>query len=343
MIRFSVAGKGYDRGLAHGRQFAALIREHVCQYQLAPEWGAERGRILDAIHHNMAREVPDLLDEIRGIAKGADLPFRDLLGLNFWIEVLQATTGFGCSLIGFSGIQDGSIVGKNSDHDLAAVRYLAQQVVEGEENGVGFTFLRGTFVGTTSTRAGVNSAGLALCGAALIPVETNWDGVPIMVTIDQMLRRCGSVDEAIEMARRLPPINYGANIMVADREGRLALIQRLPLQLKVRRPTDGVLFNTNHPLSSALLSKVNQEASLMASSQQRYRKLERLVPRVPRTPSGIMQVLRDHAEPGAICQHGSTGWFTCASYLLVPAQRRMLVAEGSPCAVPYEEERLDCD
>jgi isopenicillin-N N-acyltransferase-like protein len=335
-----VRGKGYDRGLSQGQRFAALIGEHVTQYQVEPQWDEEKARIVSAIQQNLSEQVPDLYEEVAGIADGAGLPLRDVIGLNYWIEILQATVGFGCSLIGFADTTDGAIMAKNSDHDLPASRYLAQQQVQGDGAGDGFTFQRGTFVGTTSTRAGVNSAGLALCGAALVPAETNWEGVPIMALIDQILRTCASVGEAIDLAGELAPINYGANIMVGDRHGALALIERLPFQAAVRYPQEGVLFNTNHPLSSETAEHVRKDVDLMQSSQERFSKLQKLVPEVPRTPHGLKQVLADHTQPGAICQHGGAGWYTCASYLLFPARRLMLVADGSSCAAEYREYEL---
>ncbi len=341
MLEFEVIGRGHERGLAHGQRFSSLIREHVAQYQLGPEWEGEKARVVTAIETNLPEQAPDLYAEIEGIADGAGLPIRDILALNYWIEVLQATVGVGCSLIGFEETAEGAILGKNSDHDLAAVRYLAMQRVRPAAGSEGHTFVRGTFVGTTSTRAGLNSAGLALCGAALIPTETNWEGIPIMAVIDQILRHCASVDEAIRMAEGLAPINYGANLMVADRRGALALIERLPHQMAVRWPADGVLFNTNHPLAAETAGHVREGTELMESSRARFRKLEGLVTAVPRSSSGLRQVLTDHTEPGAICQHGAGGWYTCASFLISPAAGTVVVADGSPCATEYKESGLE--
>jgi predicted choloylglycine hydrolase len=324
----------------HGQRFSALIHEHVAQYRLPAQWDREKWRVVEVIQANLASHLPDLLEEIRGIADGAAIPLRDVLALNYWIEVLQATVGYGCSLVAFANTPEGVIVGKNSDHDLAAVRYLTLQFVHGNKEERSLSFMRGSFVGTSSTRAGVNAAGLAVCGAALIPSETNWDGVPVMALIGHLLSHCATVDETVDVARSLPPINYGANIMVADPSGSLAIVERLPHQFAIRRPQEDVIFNTNHCLCAETVVGMKDGTELVANSRQRFVRITELVPQVPGTSTGLKRILRDHADPGAVCQHGRAGLYTCASYLLFPSARKMWVADGSPCAAAFEEYHL---
>src|SRR4030067_110132 len=125
MLYLDVRGRAFDRGMAHGQRFSALIHEQWAHYQLAPQWEQEKWRVAQVIEENLSGHLPEVLEELKGIADGVAMPLRDLIALNYWIEVLQATVGYGCSLIAFTRTPDGVILGKNSDHDLAAVRYLA--------------------------------------------------------------------------------------------------------------------------------------------------------------------------------------------------------------------------
>lgn len=341
MLHIKVRGGAYERGHMHGQRFSALIREHVAQYQLDAEWNQEKLHAVDVIQKNISSQLPDQLDEMSGIADGAEIPLRDLVALNYWIEVLQTTVGYGCSLIAFTNTPDGVLLGKNSDHDLAAVRYMALQQVRADGREETLDYMRGTFVGTTSTRAGINSAGLAVCGAALIPNATNWEGVPVMALIGHILGHCSSIEEAIATARSLPAINYGANIMVGDCSGAVAVIERLPHHFAVRRPDSDVIFNTNHCLSDETVEGMQGDSELLVSSRQRFETLEKLVPQASHSPAGMQKMLSDHSLPGAICQHGSSGWYTCASFLVLPAARSMWVAAGCPCAVDMKEHHLE--
>jgi len=72
------------------------------------KWDPEKWRVVEAIQANLADQLPHLLDEVRGIADGAEIPLEDLLALNYWIEILQATVGYGCSLVAFADTPEGS-------------------------------------------------------------------------------------------------------------------------------------------------------------------------------------------------------------------------------------------
>jgi hypothetical protein len=161
-----------------------------------------------------------------------------------------------------------------------------------------------------------------------------------MALIGHILGHCATVDDAIAAAQSLPPINYGANIMVADDRGTVAVLERLPHHFAVRRPDGDSIFNTNHCLSPETVQGMQADSDLLVSSRQRFETLEKLVPRAPRTASGMQEILRDHSLPGAVCQHGTSGWYTCASFLLNPTARAVWVAPGCPCAVEFQERRI---
>jgi len=338
MIEFSSSGTPYDRGLAHGKTFAALVREHIavtCQIEAGHE--AEIADLLSCIENNIRLQAPANLEEARGIADGAGVDLASILKLNYWPEVTSATVGLRfCSLVAFTDVDDGPIIGKTSDHPLVSIRFLALQRVGNRD---GYDYIRGTFLGTLGTRAGINQAGLTISGATIVPKTFNPDGVPVMVLMQRILEKCGTVDEAIALAETMPAVNYGAHLMVGDANGDVAVIERMPMRMAVRRPVDGLLYNTNHPLGPETREHNGADAALNENSHARFTRLGSLISQTPHTVEGIQSILRDHTQPGAICQHGGpAGLHTTGAYVLLPAGKTMRVAPGCPCQhdfVPY--------
>ncbi len=330
MIEFTSKGTPYERGLAHGKAFAPLVREHIligCRVE--PGFEAQIDETVASIEKNVRRAASGQLSELYGIADGAGVDLSAILKLNFWPEVTMASVGLRfCSLVAFADADGGPILGKTSDHPIFTLRFLAFQRVQ---NTATHSFIRGTFLGTLGTRAGLNDAGLALCGAAIASDAYNPQGVPVMVLFQAILERCASVAEAIDLAETMPSVNYGAHLMLGDAGGDVAVIERMPDRMAVRRPVNGLTFNTNHPLAPETREHSAAPATLRANSLARYARLEALTASAPRTVAGAQEILRDHTEPGAICQHGAGDFHTTGAYVLQPKQGTLWMAAGCPC------------
>jgi len=330
MIEFTSKGTPYERGLAHGKAFAPLVQEHIAaDCRIEPGFDSQIEDLLALIEKNVRRAASGQLSELYGIADGAGVDLASILKLNFWPEVTMATVGLRfCSLAAFADGEGGPILGKTSDHPLFTLRFLAFQRVQ---NPAIHSFIRGTFLGTLGTRAGLNDAGLALCGAAIASDAYNPQGAPVMVLLQAILERCVTVEEAIQLAEEMPSVNYGAHIMLGDAGGEVAVIERMPDRMAVRRPEGGLLFNTNHPLAPETREHSAAPAYLKENSEARYGRLQALTASAPRTLDGMQAILRDHTEPGAICQHGAGDFHTTGAYVLQPAQGTMWMAAGCPC------------
>ena len=341
MIEFRSEGSPYERGVAHGKAFAPLVREHIgvtCQMEAGHE--AEVANLVAAMERNIGEQSPATLEELRGLADGAGHDLAAIMTLNYWPEVTSATVGLRlCSLVAFSDGPAGPIIGKTSDHPLVSTRFLALQRVANES---GLDYIRGTFLGTLGTRAGLNAAGLAIVCATIVPKTLNLDGVPVMVLIQSILESCRTVEEAIALAEQMPSVNYGAHLMVGDAGGNAVVIERMPMRMGVRRPVDGLLYNTNHPLAPNTREHNGADPALNENSQARYARLEALIPETPRTIEGMQSILRDHTEPGAICQHGGpAGLHTTGAYVMAPAQGLMHMAPGCPCQHAFSPFKVE--
>ena len=74
-----------------------------------------------------------------------------------------------------------------------------------------------------------------------------------------------------------------------------------------------------------------------ANSENRYAHLGRrlTLDRYPDAISTLRDVYADHADPGAICQHGQDGLTTLATVIADPDERTLWVNGGPGCARAY--------
>ena len=88
----SVSGKPYERGVQYGRAVADRVRLSASRYgQTLRNTGyseASQLALIHALEQAIGEFQPAYLDEMRGIAAGADVPFEDIVMINARTEVL---------------------------------------------------------------------------------------------------------------------------------------------------------------------------------------------------------------------------------------------------------------
>jgi isopenicillin-N N-acyltransferase-like protein len=89
----TIAGAPYERGRAYGAAFAPLVRHSIASYarlfacRRGLDWAASQAEALRFAP--LLQEVaPDLLDEMRGIAVGADRALAEIVALNVRTELM---------------------------------------------------------------------------------------------------------------------------------------------------------------------------------------------------------------------------------------------------------------
>lgn len=100
------------------------------------------------------------------------------------------------------------------------------------------------------------------------PLPSN-RGFRFWALLRTILDRAASVDEAIEIASSFP-LAFELNLIVADRGGHAALIEKGPEVQSVRRADNGTLFSTNH---FVLLGTRDGQPDIFAHSDVRARYL----------------------------------------------------------------------
>lgn len=192
-------GDAWARGLAHGEHLRLRIAELIERWGDALEggYGVCRRRYVDLFFEQtmfeatLARVSPQVLIEVRGIAKGAGLDYRQVLAFQHVNEEFDYAPRFAkqapagdpeaCSTI--VSVPTGrrpSLVAQNLD--LAEFLDGFQYVVRTSSGRGDGEIMMLTVPGMISLM-GMNSHGFAICDNALTQLRTDPHGVPILRSI----------------------------------------------------------------------------------------------------------------------------------------------------------------
>ena len=319
-------GAPYELGLSDRLAGRDLVRdgiELICRFELpAGEVAAQ----LRAVERRLAETFPETLEEARGIADGAGVAADDALALSVCSDLSGKLPAW-CSLLAVPG-EDGTLVGKNLDTTPAMA---ALQVVERLEPAGRLAFVHVTTAGAMWTDGGVNAAGLALVNASLAADEADPLGVPDGILAREVLARCATVSDAVELAAGFSTRTLGENMLVADAEGGVAVIEKLPGGQAVREGQ--AVAACNHVLSPELAEGMAADDPVGDNSRRRLARLERAVQTARAWQrQDVHALLSDPA--GGVFQQGDSGLHTIASLVLAPAKRLAWI--GPSGATPAE-------
>jgi len=349
MEHIELSGTPFEMGLQHGRQLARLIPKVIEQTCQLPEGMQDAVR---AAAYNVERTLlarcPDVVEEMHGIAEGAGLAYEEILLLNVGYDAKgdALCSARHCTAIGLPNTSEGPLVAKTDDVGMEERGFEVFFRVRPQG---GRAFICYAFGGTLFNHGGINEAGLALAMTGLQPAgRRNLDGIPSLIFLRQVLMRCATVEEALAFAEANPLRGYGCTMTMADAtSGDVTVVENYPAMRAVRRSSQEPTVRTNHPQCTETLALPRDELwaaryglpELISNSQARAENAARLVREIPWTVAGLKRLLGDHAESGAICQHGQAGLHTSIAMIMIPRRRTMIAAEGYGCE-PYVEHTV---
>lgn len=362
-----VRGGPFDRGRAYGEQARDRIAVSISAYR--DVFRAYAGWDWDQVRREAALYLSPIttyderyVEEMRGIAEGAGVDLEDVLSINVRTEVMFAAKARAAEAAGRNGA-DGArqgecsafavlppssanghtLVGQNWDWLLHCFDTVV--VLEAEQDE-GPNFVSVVEAGLLA-KTGMNSSGLGVATNALVTDDDRGEpAIPYHVLLRAFMD-CETMSDAFAAAQRAPR-SSSANYLLAHRDGIAVDIEAAPgdfSRLFLLFPQEGVLLHTNHFLSPAFDRK---DVSLWVMPDSPFR-LERLGTAVAGARDGLSLeafggFLGDHANfPSGICCHPDARMeqhdqgATVASVLMDLDERRVLVADGHPCTVPYRE------
>jgi isopenicillin-N N-acyltransferase-like protein len=346
-------GKPYTMGKTHGRILAKEIQANLELYfmMLRGLTGLEpqqclthAARILDV----MQKDAPHLLEEMEGIADGAQVSLNEILFLNARSELMSMGRAPDdmpgeCTAIGLTGertISGKPILAQNWDWHERVLQTTAIFRIEPAQ-GPKAVFL--AEAGQVA-KIGVNENGLGVLLNILI-IEGMEYGLPVHVLLRLVL---GAKDTAEAVALVENAHRAGAShFLIGDKSGNIKGLELMPQAIKEIVPAGGALVHTNH-YCDADLAKKDVGRLLMTDSFARLDRAAALIStRQQWDDQSLAEIFTNHDDvPRSICRHARAEdeeylrIDTVASCIIDPTESKIQVSYGQPCGAPYREVAL---
>jgi isopenicillin-N N-acyltransferase-like protein len=284
-----VAGSPHARGVQHGRLARERILRGTRHYgeQLQKLGLSESGleKLVAGYRPIIESFDPTYIEEMRGIAEGAGVPFTHIVLLNARTEILKAAqrdapdTADGCTTVVAlpKATKDGRLIhAHNWDWKLECVETSIVLRIRRDDGPDILTF---TEAGALA-RFGVNAAGIGLSANYL---ESDRDyrtrGIPLA-----LLRRKVLEQEHYAMALRavyITPKSASNNITVTHASGTVCNLECAPDESFVLDPEGDLLVHGNRWLSPIALTKLRETgiAAIPCSLYRDKRARELLAPK----------------------------------------------------------------
>ncbi len=189
----SLNGKPYERGVQHGMLLKELIQDNIAHF--VDSSSLEKSDRLLSLQENLSfclKHIPQkYIEEMKGLAYGADVPFEKILILNLFPEMFHCL-----------GI---TVQGKATcDEDLYHVRVLDYRMGKGlEKSGVlmvvkpekGKSFISYSYAGFIGVITGMNAEKIAI-GEIGGEGYGYWDGIPMAFLLREVMENATTLSEA---------------------------------------------------------------------------------------------------------------------------------------------------
>ena len=327
MDKLLLTGSAFERGVIHGKHYAERIQQKLVGLDAELEKRTIKSMVDQTV--DLTETIcPEINQEIRGIAVGANLDF-ELVFLHNNRCIIEVSSD-NCSNVGI--VRDGKMaVGMNKDISVAKRdHYFLRQSMDPSGNGwLGYGHL-GRVWGM-----GLNNRGLCVAGTAAYPAEEKWKfpsvGVYLLGPI--VLSQCGCVSDAVELIMSMETISEGGNLLLADKSREMLVLEIAPGGNIIRKAENGIIASTNFYASGKISHRNDPE--YLAETMERYRVIREML--TDKTASPVKQVkmiLATHRAKGSVCRHEDS-LETVLSWVALPAEGMFIICDGKPCKNPY--------
>jgi len=349
----SVKGKPFERGKQYGSQVKGLIRKNLELYfdLWGSLWGARRPEVLkhcSSLVPLIGEYDAEILEEMQGIAQGANLSVEEVVALNARYEMTFAQsaalgTGGGCTSIATmpAVTKNGhTILGQNWDYKerFQGLSIILEIEQDGKPNIV------------THTEAGVlihksmNSAGLGICINALVSSRDKFEATTPLFVVARSVLNADSLSRAIKAVLNAK-ITVSFNILIAHHDGEAIDLEVSPLDVGFLHPDGDILTHSNHFI--ALINRPDMVDIFKAIAPDTLFRADRARHLIEEERGNIdvgsfQHVFRDHfSYPNSICRHVDNReeeprhLATLSSAIMDLTARAFYLTEGAPCQNGY--------
>ena len=343
-IVIRATGSPFERGRVIGQGLGAEIHASLAFVDRYLEANgidaASLDRMLAPYIAASETTLPHLVEQIRGIADGADQPFSKVMAANAFEEIYgQVELGVGtvaplerCTDVVIDGV-DGPLLGHT------------EQWYAGDDGAVGIVIdipddgpaVLAPVVAGTLPLVGSNEHGVAV-GAMSLSARDERIGIPRALIARDVLDARDAADATVRATRAGRAGGYSYQLAFP---GEPALVVE---STGTREATFAGRVHTNHALDGHV-AEITFPPS--PGSLGRYARAASLAETVDPSIAGLVSILADHgAEPQHICVHpdpaeGDEGSTILFAMVADPRRRSLTIASGHACTGTFETFVLD--
>lgn len=335
-----VSGSPYEQGFVHGKSAASLIRWNIVTVknliQSSKISWESYNNYLNKNRNYLENHCADLLEELQGIADGANVSYDDILLINIQLYFMADKLPSECTTIiarGSATLDGKTYIVKNRDmrgeykHIILRRRY---------PDGVNCTEVH--VAGTvTYAGSGMNNMGLAVSTTGLWspthPLDTSLiEQSELQLNLSSILHECRCVDDVtkfVQKSKRMIRLN-----LFAIDATKAQLYEVVDDDYAAIQDDDGILVRSNHFLSEKL-KDYSPTPEEYPSSYARYERATSFL----KSRHGkirfqdMLQIASDHENGGnCLCRHGgAAGSITSYSSICVLEDYQLWTSLRNPC------------
>lgn len=288
---------------------------------------------------------PQYVDEIRGIAEGANVPFDDVVVLNAMEAVtMDALHLTRCTSMAVNEERtaDGHVLAAHNEdwipEDEGDVLVISAKPDKEPP------FLAMTYGGLLPN-VGFNAYGIAQLIDSVYPSDSRI-GIPRLVVARAVLsshRISGAIGRTLVKHRAA-----GYNHLLIHESGEMYSVEVSARKFEILYASDGYMVHTNHYIDPQM-KQIEKEPEELLSSRVRYFRASRLVRQSQQHSIKSLQAIqKDHVNiPNSICNHNIEGLDpldrakTINALVIDLTSREMHIAWGNPCQNVYHTYHLN--
>lgn len=212
-----VNGSHYEMGYQHGWYLREMVQQNLRAFRLYSELSFEE---LLEIWHQMEPFVPQqYIDEIQGIADGANVSFEDVVAA--YMDIVWGDRGcFGFAAWGPATIDGNMIHTRSFDlpfnvMDPESGRYVHENhvlIVRHPDDGI--ASVAASAAGSMHGGGGINAEGIAIGQQVCWSNDQTYAGMPAMFRTQMALDYADSIDKAIDLLSSNSTLGW--NFVVSD-------------------------------------------------------------------------------------------------------------------------------
>jgi len=259
MHKLRFRGKHYDIGYSQGNfiyKRGIKIEQYFNLTEAKREFGVK-------CIGECEKVFPEVLEEIRGLADGAKIPYQDFTSFIFGMYCFEFTHWCTC----FAFESDTSLIfGRNSDFAMS----LEDQYESALYNLTdGYSFI-GNSTAVVQMEDGINEYGLAI-GLTFNNIKVVKPGLNAGILVRYILEKCRTVQESLEHLAKLP-IASAQILTILDKTGDMVVVECNSEKAVIIRPKvdESFVVATNHFVSDEMQKYQDYE-----ERYAEYRSIER--------------------------------------------------------------------